>query len=199
MRRLSLSTKLFAAALPLVIAVGALLALTVRSDLDEVAHAERGADLGGDLDAAHGVDQRDRGRARQHPPRPDADTSGASAIDPEVAAQLTEMRRATDQSLTALGDSVAAFGFGRGLAQAHHPGRDRPVRRPPGRLTWPRIAPGMSADIDPVVAYNAGLRELVSIGQLLPAEAGDAQLGRELLAVVKLAEAALPPTPWPPT
>ena len=46
MRRLSLSTKLFAAALPLVIAVGALLALTVRSDLDEVAHAKRGADLG---------------------------------------------------------------------------------------------------------------------------------------------------------
>ena len=46
MRRLSLSTKLFAAALPLVIAVGALLALTVRSDLEEVDHAERGADLG---------------------------------------------------------------------------------------------------------------------------------------------------------
>src|SRR3954462_14239519 len=47
MRRLSLSTKLFAAALPLVIAVGALLALTVRSDLDEVHHAQSGADLGG--------------------------------------------------------------------------------------------------------------------------------------------------------
>ena len=46
MRRLSLSTKLFAAALPLVIAVGALLALTVRSDLEEVDHAERGGDLG---------------------------------------------------------------------------------------------------------------------------------------------------------
>ena len=46
MRRLSLSTKLFAAALPLILAVGALLALTVRSDLQEVSAAERGADLG---------------------------------------------------------------------------------------------------------------------------------------------------------
>ena len=46
MRRLTLSTKLFAAALPLILAVGALLALTVRNDLEEVDHAERGASLG---------------------------------------------------------------------------------------------------------------------------------------------------------
>ena len=46
MRRLSLSTKLFAAALPLVVAVGALLALTVRSDLTDVQRAESGAELG---------------------------------------------------------------------------------------------------------------------------------------------------------
>ena len=46
MRRSTLSTKLFAAALPLVLAVAALLALTVRTDLDDVKEAENGADLG---------------------------------------------------------------------------------------------------------------------------------------------------------
>ena len=47
MRRFTLSTKLFAAALPLIIAVTALLALTVRADLSEVSRAERSAQLGG--------------------------------------------------------------------------------------------------------------------------------------------------------
>ena len=43
MRRLSLSTKLFAAALPLIVAVGGLLALTVRSDLNEIERSRSGA------------------------------------------------------------------------------------------------------------------------------------------------------------
>ena len=46
MRRLSLSAKLFVAALPLLVAVGALLALSIRGDLDDVAQARRGALLG---------------------------------------------------------------------------------------------------------------------------------------------------------
>ncbi len=46
MRRLSLSTKLFVAALPLLVAVSALLALSIRGDLEDVAQARRGAQLG---------------------------------------------------------------------------------------------------------------------------------------------------------
>ena len=46
MRRLSLSAKLFVAALPLLVAVGALLALSIRDGLDEVDQARRGAQLG---------------------------------------------------------------------------------------------------------------------------------------------------------
>src|SRR5690606_9732211 len=46
MRRSTLSTKLFAAALPLVLAVAALLAFTVRNDLRDVQQAENGAELG---------------------------------------------------------------------------------------------------------------------------------------------------------
>ena len=192
MRRLSLSTKLFAAALPLVIAVGALLALTVRSDLDEVAHAERGADLGAVWTPLVASINAIEVELDSIPPRPDADTAGGIAeVDPEVAAQLTAARRATDQSLTALGDGVADARFGRGRRASTSP-RPRPTcPAPAGQSTWRALAPGMSTDIDPVVAYNAGLRELVSIGQLLPAESGEAQLGRELLAVVKLAEARI--------
>ena len=78
MRRLSLSTKLFAAALPLVIAVGALLALTVRSDLDEVAHAERGADLGAVWTPLVASINAIEVELDSIPPRPDADTPGAA-------------------------------------------------------------------------------------------------------------------------
>ncbi len=43
MRRFTLSTKLFAAAMPLIVAVAALLALTVRADFHEISRAERSA------------------------------------------------------------------------------------------------------------------------------------------------------------
>ena len=124
------------------------------------------------------------------PPHPDADTPGGIAeVDPEVAAQLTEVARATDQSLTALGDSVAALGAAE-AARKHITQADRRCPAPAGRSIMASLAPGTSTEVDPLVAFDAALRELVSIGQLLPAESGDPQLGRELLAVVKLAEGA---------
>src|SRR5690606_7840808 len=46
MRRLSLSTKLFVAALPLLIAVAILLTISVTNDFAKVREAERGAQLG---------------------------------------------------------------------------------------------------------------------------------------------------------
>src|SRR6186997_490542 len=76
MRRLSLSTKLFDAALPLVIAVGALLALTVRSDLEEVDHAERGADLGAVWTPLVASINAIETELASIPPHPDADTPG---------------------------------------------------------------------------------------------------------------------------
>ena len=94
MRRLSLSTKLFAAALPLVIAVGALLALTVRNDLDEVHHAQRGADLGAVWTPLVASINAIETELDSIPPHPDADTPGGIAqVDPEVAANLAEVRR----------------------------------------------------------------------------------------------------------
>ena len=47
MRRLNLSTKMLVAALPLIVAVVTLLAISVRSDLNDINEAEHGAELGG--------------------------------------------------------------------------------------------------------------------------------------------------------
>ncbi len=191
MRRLSLSTKLFAAALPLVIAVGALLALTVRNDLDKVDHAERGADLGKVWTPLVASINAIEAELDAIPARPDADTPGGIAeVDPEQSAKLTTLRRATDQSLTALGDQIAPLGSAE-ASRKHITQAKTDMSGARRAIDMSVLAPGMTTDIDPIVAYNAALREMVSIGQLLPAESGDAQLGRELLAVVKLAEARI--------
>ena len=189
MRRLSLSTKLFAAALPLVLAVGALLALTVRSDLDEVAEAERGADLGAVwTPLVEGLNSIETELANM-PAKPDESTTGGIAeVDPEQAAQLTAMRRATDQVLTRLGDEVGDLGAAE-AARKHITQARTEISGARRAIDMASLAPGMSTDIDPLEAYDSALRQLVSVGHLLPAESGDAQLGRELLAVVKLAEA----------
>ena len=156
MRRLSLSTKLFAAALPLVIAVGALLALTVRSDLDEVDHAERGADLGAVWTPLVASINAIEAELDSIPPHPDADTPGGIAeVDPEVAAHLTEVRRATDQSLTALGDNIAALGSAE-ASRKHITQAKTDLSGARRAIDMASLAPGMSTDIDPIVAYNAG-------------------------------------------
>lgn len=189
MRRLSLSTKLFAAALPLVIAVGALLALTVRSDLDEVNHAERGADLGKVWTPLVASINSIEAELDAIPPHPDESTPGGIAqVDPELTAKLTELRRTTDDSLVTLSDQIAPLGSAE-ASRKHITQAKTDMSGARRAIDMSTLAPGMTTDIDPIVAYNSALRELVSIGQLLPAESGDAQLGRELLAVVKLAEA----------
>src|SRR5690606_21694781 len=71
MRRSTLSTKLFAAALPLVLAVAALLAFTVRNDLRDVQQAENGAELGrvwAPLISALGAIETEVAAARAAPP-----------------------------------------------------------------------------------------------------------------------------------
>jgi signal transduction histidine kinase len=182
MRRLSLSTKLFAAALPLVIAVGGLLALTVRSDLDEIARAESGAELGSVWEPLI---------AALNALEDEADTIVDIDVDStDVATSAAGVRRATDQALNDLGASIEGLDAFE-AASAHVTSGRSALSAARRNIDMSVIAPEMTSDIDPVEAYNEASREFVAVGQLLPSEAGDADLGRELLAVVKLAEARL--------
>jgi signal transduction histidine kinase len=179
MRRLSLSTKLIAAALPLIVAVAALLTVTVRSDLNEVQRAESGADLGALWDplitALTAVD---------------AEVGSVPDIGEQPAASTTSGRRATDQAVNDLRSAVE--GLIAFEAAAEHITASRSALSAARRnLDMAAIAPEMQTEVDPLVAYDTASRELISVGQLLPSEAGSPALGRELLAVVKLAEAKL--------
>jgi signal transduction histidine kinase len=181
MRRLSLSTKLFAAALPLVLAVGALLALTVRDDIQEVEHAERGADLGAVwaplVSALTSVEAEIA----------DADTATGRQLTDEQFAEINAKRRATDQALNGLNEAVAELDAAE-AARKHITQSRSELSGARRALDIATTTPGMTTDVDPLVAFDVSLRELVSIGELLPAESGESQLGRELLAVVKLAD-----------
>ncbi len=172
MRRLKLSQKMLVAALPLVIAVAALLALTVRSDLDDINSAENGADLGAIWQ-----------------PLTAALTAIENEADPTMASD-TAARRATDAAINELRDEAAQLGAAE--AAGDHITASRSALSAARRnLDMVTIAPDLQVEIDPLDAYAQASRELVSVGQLLPSEAGDPDLGRELLAVVKLAEAKL--------
>ena len=189
MRRLSLSTKLFAAALPLLIAVGTLLALTVRSDLNDVQRAQRGADLGAVWDplitALVSIEAEladvDTGLD------PAAEIVLDETADADRALRVVANRRATDQALNDVAESLTNLGAAIAAGQHITASRSQ-LSAARGSIDMSRLAPEVAAT-DPIVSYDLALRELVSIGQLLPAESGDSTLGRELLAVVKLAEA----------
>ena len=172
MRRLKLSTKMLVAALPLILAVVALLALTVRSDLADIDRAENGADLGA-----------------MWQPLTGALTAVEQEADPTMASDPAA-RRATDAAINALRDEVADLGAAEAAGDhiTSSPSALSAARR---NLDMVTIAPDLQVEIDPAEAYAQASRELVAVGQLLPSEAGDPQLGRELLAVVKLAEAKL--------
>ena len=172
MRRLKLSTKMLVAALPLVIAVAALLALTVRSDLADIDSAENGADLGA-----------------MWQPLTAALNAIENEADPTMAGDASA-RRTTDAAINALRDEAA--GLGAAEAAGDHITSSRSSLSAARRnLDMVTIAPDLQVEIDPADAYAQASRELVAVGQLLPSEAGDPELGRELLAVVKLAEAKL--------
>ena len=185
MRRLNLSTKLLAAALPLIVAVGAMLALTIRDDLGNVSQAEKGAELGSVwvplISALEAVDQELAA----------ADAAAATTIvDPSQTASLSAGRRTTDQAINEIGDAIVDLGAF--TAAGEHLSAARSSLSAARRnIDMTTIAPDMQAEIDPTEVYDQAGRELVAVGQLLPSEAGDAALGRELLAVVKLAEAKL--------
>jgi len=186
MRRLSLSTKLFAAALPLIVAVGGLLALTVRSDLTEIERSRSGADLGsvwGPLIATLEAVETEAAIV--------AGSSGAAVGGSDVdTADASSARRATDQAINELRASIEGIGAFE-AASAHVTNGRSSLSAARRGVDMAVIAPTLTEDIDPIEAYAAANREFVAVGQLLPSEAGDAALGSELLAVVKLAEAKL--------
>ena len=177
MRRPTLSTKLIAAALPLVIAVVALLAVTVRSDLNDVGQAENGAELGGVweplINALAAIETE----------------STEAGADPGGAPQAAT-RQATDQAVNLLQDDVESLGAAE-AAGAHITAGRTALSAARRNLDVANLAPDLQTELDPFDAYTLAGRELVAVGQLLPSEAADPQLGRELLAVVKLAEAKL--------
>ena len=179
MRRPTLSTKLFAAALPLVLAVAALLALTVRSDLAEIRRTEAGAELGAVwqplIDALTSVE---------------TEIATIDAVGATDQGAVNAARRGTDQAINALRTSVEDLDAAEAASKHITSGRSwlSAARR---ELDLAALDPNRVHETDPLTAYESAGRELVSVGQLLPAESDDANLGRELLAVVKLAEAKL--------
>jgi signal transduction histidine kinase len=182
MRRFTLSTKLFAAAMPLILAVTALLTLTVRADFHEISRAERSADLGGmwtPLSNALGAIEQEV-------------TDGYTARLVDESA-LDAGRTRTDQALAEVSAAVNQLGLG--AAAATH-ATDAQIAVRAGRTAADGIAAmnGTSSRIDPLESYESAARQLVSVGQLLPAVSDDADLGSELLAVVRLAEARLAAT-----
>ncbi len=178
MRRPSLSTKLFAAALPLVLAIAALLALTVRSDLSDVRSAENGAELGAVWDpliTALTAIEAEAGQA-------------AGLTNTDVPVDAT--RGGTDQAIDDLRVDIDSLGAS-DAANAHITASSEALSAARGNLDAGSVSPDLRSGSNPFESYDLASRELVAVGQLLPSEAGDATLGRELLAVVKLAEAKL--------
>jgi len=178
MRRPTLPTKLIAAALPLVVAVAVLLTLTVRSDLNDAGRAESGAELGAVWDpliTALTAIEAESAEAES------ADSDGAPAA---------ATRRATDQAVNDLQDETKSLGASE-AAGAHITAGRSALSAARRNLDMAVVAPDLQTENDPLEAYELAGRELVAVGQLLPSEAGDPELGRQLLAVVKLAEAKL--------
>ena len=172
MRRLTLSTKMLIAALPLVVALGALLAFTVRDDLAAIDEAEQGAELGAIWSPL---------------------ISALEAVDAESAPENLQdaaAREATDRAVDDLRDAVVILGAAE-AAGDHITSSRAAVSAARRSVDTASGGPAGPTQLDPATAFAQASRELVSVGQLLPAEAGDPVLGRELLAVVKLAEAKL--------
>jgi signal transduction histidine kinase len=200
MRRPSLSTKLLAAAVPLLIAIGALLFVTVRNDLDTVNDAERSAQLGAVwspmVDALSAVDaERDLATADALDAAAGTESAGASAVPEGAEATLASTAEATLAARTATDDAIAAV---RASIEAlsENPAAVAHLTAARSSLSTARrnidmAAANMIATTEPLAAYGVASSELVSVARLLPPAAGSPALGRQLLAVQKVAESNL--------
>ena len=96
--------------------------------------------------------------------------------------EIVDARRATDSSMSDLRQIVRRIGDSNAMVVK--------IGLATGALSTGRVAVDSGDDfqvIAAVRAYDTAERELIGLGRLLPAEAGDAELGRTLLAVASLA------------
>lgn len=162
MRRLPLSMKLMIAALPVVLALAGLSALTVRDGLADVRRAGAATDLSATWEPL---------------------VAAVRAVDAERNAEfdrVLELRRTTnramvetEQALRLVGDDLPAL---------------EPHARALAAISSARIAADSDAPIEASASYDAARAELVALGRLLPVEAGSAEQGRALGAVASLVE-----------
>ena len=171
MRRLSLSAKLFIAALPLLVTIGALLSLSFSQSLRDVNDARRGAELGATWDPLiHTI------RSIE---------TEQTVSEGGDATAIAEARRVTNQAMVAMNNAVEGLGDSQALTlqlgqalTALNLGREA--------FDTPALAEARNTTAG--YSYDEAENDLISLGRLLPAEAGDRQLGRELTAVAALAE-----------
>ena len=171
MRRLSLPNKLLIAVLPLIVALGGLLTLTIRDGMRDVEQARLGAQLGATWEPLVTTMR--------------AIESERAASASDDAAALTQARRDTNQlmvdmdtALRRLGDSqplLVQLGQALQSLSAARGAADNPAVG---------VARGLSADD----SFNATKADLVAVGRLLPTAAVDTDLARTLTAVAALAE-----------
>ena len=179
MRRVSLSAKLFIAALPLLVAVGALLTSSIRTDFDEVAQARRGAQLGTTWEllivSIRSVE------AEQAIPA-DADQTA-----------IVDARRATDSSMIDVRDIVRDIDANEDMVLAFDSATSALVKARVGAEAGDDIQVSPSGigtttgTLIAVLEFDTAQRELIGLGRLLPDQAADILIGRELYAVASLA------------
>lgn len=195
MRRLTLSTKMLSAMLPLTIAVAVLLAFVVSSDIETISEAENGERLGMIWDPV--VDVLDAIETEQatfigSPDSTGDDTGAPDATGEAAEATIEAARRATDVALNEL--RVATDWLSSSEAAANHVTAARSALSAARRgvdLGVFTAETDMLENLEPTIGYELAASEVIAIGQLLPGEAASADLGGKLLSVVKLAEAQL--------
>jgi len=191
-RRTTLSKKLLLAALPLVVAVGALLTITVLADLDRVEEAERDADLGevwtSLLATVSAVTAEQQvaidGMLGVTP------LNVASAVGTPDADALDQASERTDAAIAALNRALRAHpGFEQVELGQVEPAVE--VGRRLGRQWTHEPGLAVAAANTPFVNYEIALRELTTVGSILQSATGNPVTGRTLLGVAQFSEGTL--------
>ncbi|MEX2626087.1 MAG: ATP-binding protein, partial [Ilumatobacteraceae bacterium] len=157
--------------LPLILAIGGLLAVTVRDGLAEIGDAELGAELGATWEPLVATMRAiETERAVSATGDVDAITEARRASNQMMVEMDSSLRRLGESQplLVQLGQALSSLGLARGAV-------DDPAQG---------AARGLSADD----SFNATKADLVAVGRLLPTEAGSEELARSLTAVAALAE-----------
>ncbi|HEX4980798.1 MAG TPA: ATP-binding protein [Ilumatobacteraceae bacterium] len=179
MRRLSLSAKLFVAVLPLLVAVTALLTLSIRDGVDDIDQARRGARLGSTWEPLIASIQ--------------AIESEQVISDTGDQAAIVDARRATDTSMSDLRQAVRDIGDSETMVLNFESATNALIKGRGGVDAGDDVqvsSTGIGTTTGTLVAvqeYGNTERELIGLGRLLADGADDVDLGRALYAVGSLA------------